>query len=43
MPLELWIILALVVIAAVAWGVLRLRRKRAAEAPEAGKNVYPLW
>ena len=44
MPLELWISLALIVIAVAAWGALRLRRKPAAtETPEPGKNVYPLW
>jgi len=43
MPLELWIILALVVIATIAWGILRLRRRRVARTPDAGNNVYPLW
>jgi lipopolysaccharide biosynthesis regulator YciM len=43
LPLELWIVLALVVVAAIGWVIARLRRKRRAEAPESGNNVYPLW
>ena len=43
MPLELWIILALVVAAAIIGVVVRLRRKRPREAPASESNVYPLW
>jgi hypothetical protein len=43
MPLELWIILALVTAAAIVGVVVRLRRKRVREAPASESNVYPLW
>jgi hypothetical protein len=43
MPLELWIVLGLVVVA-VAFGIVRrvVRRAQPNDAAE-GKNVYPLW
>jgi len=46
MLLELWILLAVIAIGAIAAIVLRLRRKRARPAAaETGSesNVYPLW
>ena len=47
MPLEVWILLALVIAVAAAGTVVRFRRKRAREAAatEAGSesSVYPLW
>jgi hypothetical protein len=43
MPLELWILLALVAAATVVAAVVRLRRKRVREAPVSESNVYPLW
>ena len=46
MPLEFWILLALVVGAAILGATVRLRRRRAREAAvESGgeSKVYPLW
>ena len=45
MPLEFWILLALVVGAAILGATVRLRRRRAREAAvESGESkVYPLW
>jgi hypothetical protein len=43
MPLELWIVLALVTVAGIGLAVARMRRKRRAEPVEEGKNVYPLF
>lgn len=43
MPLELWIVLALVAAAAIVGVVVRLRRKRVRETPASESSVYPLW
>jgi len=46
MPLELWMLFALVAAAAVVGVVIRLRRKRVREAAaQSGteSKVYPLW
>jgi hypothetical protein len=46
LALEIWIILALAVAAAILAAAARLRRKHRAGDPKAAKaerNVYPLW
>ena len=43
MPLEVWILLALVVAIAIVAAVVRLRRKRVREEPVSEGKVYPLW
>jgi|KBSSwiStaDraftv2_1062776.scaffolds.fasta_scaffold4696325_2 hypothetical protein len=45
MPLELWILLAVIAVAAIGAVVIRAKRKRLREAAvESGESkVYPLW
>jgi cytochrome c-type biogenesis protein CcmH/NrfF len=43
MPLELWIVLALALVAGMGLAIARIRRKRRAEPVEEDKNVYPLF
>ena len=46
MPLELWILFAVVLVGAIAAVIVRAKRKRAREAAaQSGteSNVYPLW
>jgi hypothetical protein len=46
MPLELWIILAVIAGGAIGIVAIRLKRKREREAAaqsESESNVYPLW
>ena len=43
MPLELWIVLALVVIGGAMAVAARLRKQRRAAKDPGESNVYPLW
>jgi hypothetical protein len=46
MPLELWILLAVIIVGAIGLTAFRLKRKRLREAAaQSGSesNVYPLW
>jgi hypothetical protein len=46
MPLELWILVAVIVVGAIGVIAVRLKRRREREAAAQGgseSNVYPLW
>jgi hypothetical protein len=43
MLLELWILLGVLIAAAIGGAVVRARRKREREAASSEGSVYPLW
>jgi hypothetical protein len=43
MPIELWIVVALVGLGLVGVAALRLRRPRRTQAEDTARNIYTLW
>jgi hypothetical protein len=43
MPIELWIVIALVALGVAGLVALRLRRARRAEPEDTARNIYTLW